>query len=301
MMHFLRARAIVGIETVSRECYRRTVQFGDTAGVIEVRPVPGERYCLIRTPLVLSRHLLPITERLKRLFDLKADPATIAAHLSRDARLSAAVRAAPGVRLPGAWDGFEMAVRTILEQQHSVQTATALCSRLAGRYGEPLPASKEPSLSHVFPPPQRLATAPLTDIGCTPGQAETIRTVAATVARGHWTLGSTTNLADAIKQLTAYPGIGVWAANMIAMRALGEPDAFPAGDLPLRQAAATNGAGPLTEAQLLEQAEAWRPWRAYAAMYFWTKAFMPHLAGSAGAPHSPRLGPPVAPSGLRPQ
>jgi AraC family transcriptional regulator of adaptative response / DNA-3-methyladenine glycosylase II len=292
IMHFLHVRAISGVETVSSESYRRTVQFGDTAGVIEVRPVPGERYCLVRTPLALSRYLLPITERIKRLFDLKADPATIATHLSMDERLSAAVRASPGLRLPGAWDGFEMAVRTILEQQDSVQRATALCRRLVGRCGEPLSTSDDPRLSHVFPSPQRLATAPLSDIGLTPGQAETIRTLAAAVANGHWALGSAASLTEAIAQLTAHAGIGVWAANMIAMRALGEPDAFPARDLTLRRVAATNGAVPLTDAQLLEQAEAWRPWRAYAAMYLWTKAQSSTLVSAttenASAPSTPR-------------
>lgn len=270
IMHFLHARAILGVETVSRESYRRTVQFGETAGVIEVRPVPGERYCLVRAPLALARYLLPITERIKRLFDLKADPAAIAAHLSRDERLSAVVHAAPGLRLPGAWDAFETVVRTILELPDSVQKAPVLCGRLAERYGEHLAASSPPSLSRLFPAPQRLATAPLTDIGCTPSQAESIRTVAAAVANGHWALGSAANLAAAIERLTACAGIGAWAADMIAMRALGEPDAFPACDPTLRRVAATPGAGPLTATQLLVQAEAWRPWRAYAAMHLWT-------------------------------
>jgi AraC family transcriptional regulator of adaptative response / DNA-3-methyladenine glycosylase II len=115
-------------------------------------------------------------------------------------------------------------------------------------------------------------TAPLTELGLTPREAETIRTVAAAVANGHGTLGSAANLTEAIEQLMAYSGIGVWAANMIAMRALGEPEAFPAGDPTLRRVAATRRGGPLTDAQLLEQAEAWRPWRASAAMYLWIKA-----------------------------
>jgi AraC family transcriptional regulator of adaptative response / DNA-3-methyladenine glycosylase II len=270
IMDFLHARAILGVETVNSDSYRRTVQFGETAGVIEVRPVPGERYCLVRTPLALSRYLLRITERIKRLFDLKADPTTVADHLSMDERLSATVRVYPGLRLPGAWDGFEMVVRTILEQQDCVRMATVLCGRLAGRYGDPLSERSDPGLSRVFPTPERLATVPLTDIGLPPKQAEVIRTLAAAVAKGRWSLETAPDLNEVIEQLTAYPGIGAWGANMIAMRVLGQPDAFPSGDLILRRAAATNGDTPLSEAQLLEQATAWQPWRAYAAMYLWT-------------------------------
>lgn len=270
IMDFLRVRAIPGVEKVSRERYQRTVQFGDTVGVIEVQPVAGERYCLLRTPLDLARSLLPITERVKCLFDLRAEPTLIATHLARDAHLSAAVRAFPGLRLPGTWDAFETAVWTILAHQDNIHRATELCGRVAERYGEPLAASHDVRLSRLFPGPQKLATAPLTDIGCTPRQAETIRTLAAAVANGPCACRSAATLAEAIAQFTAYAGIGAWTANVIAMRALGEQDAFPANDLTLRRAAATGGAMPLTATQLLAQAEAWRPWRAYAAMYLWT-------------------------------
>jgi AraC family transcriptional regulator of adaptative response / DNA-3-methyladenine glycosylase II len=148
---------------------------------------------------------------------------------------------------------------------------TRRCGRLAERYGERLCTASDPSLSRLFPAPHTLATASLTAIGCTPSQAETIRTVAAAVANGHWARGAAANRAEAIAQFTAFPGIGAWAAQMLAMRALGEPDAFPADDQILRRAAARPGEGPLTTAQLLAQAEAWRPWRAYAAMYLWAQ------------------------------
>ncbi len=260
IMRFLHSHAIPGVESVRGDCYRRTIQLGDTAGVIEVKPALGERYCRLRTPRALSRYLLTITDRIKRLFDLRADPATIRHHLGSDPYLSDSVQAHPGLRLAGAWDGFEVAVQAILGQ--------VSCSRVVQAYGTPIAQFDDPALTHAFPSPERLATASLTDAGLTSHQAGSIRTLAADIASGRLIIEATANIDEAVARLTAYAGINAYIAHMIIMRTLGESDAFPCSDIML-QGAAAHGRG-LTEAQLLERAAVWRPWRAYAAMYLWT-------------------------------
>jgi AraC family transcriptional regulator of adaptative response / DNA-3-methyladenine glycosylase II len=208
-------------------------------------------------------------ERVQRLFDLKAVPEAIAGHLGADPALAEALQHAPGLRLPGAWDGFELAVRAILGQQISVKAATSLSGRVAQAYGEPLCAETS-DLRYLFPTPDRLAEAPLTGLGLMPKRAETIRALARAIVQGELALHTAANLDEAVAQLVAIPGIGAWTAHYIAMRALGEPDAFPAGDLILRRAATLVPEPPLTEVQLRQRAEAWRPWRAYAAMLLWS-------------------------------
>jgi AraC family transcriptional regulator, regulatory protein of adaptative response / DNA-3-methyladenine glycosylase II len=270
LLDFLRRRAMPGVEVVENNTYKRIVTFDDIVGTIEVRPVRGERYCLVRVPDSLSRYLLAITERVKRLFDLRANPDIIAAGLADDGHLTGLVRHYPGLRLPGAWDGFEVGVRAILGQQVSVKAATTFCRRLIETYGRPLANPDQPALTHVFPTPERIAQAVLTTIGLTQQRALTLQTFASAIANGTLSLHTGPTLDDAVETLLAMPGIGPWTANYIAMRALGEPDAFPAGDLILRRAASDASDQPLTERRLLQKAESWRPWRAYAAMLLWT-------------------------------
>jgi AraC family transcriptional regulator of adaptative response / DNA-3-methyladenine glycosylase II len=178
-------------------------------------------------------------------------------------------------RLPGAWDGFEIAIRAILGQQVTVQAATTLIGRLVQRCGSPLPESAQSDapgkLTRLFPTPEQVATADLTGLGTTKQRLSTIQTLAAAVLDGAISFTTPTTLEEAVDALTALPGIGSWTAHYIAMRGLSEPDAFPAGDLILRRAASPTDK-PLTEAQLLKTAEAWRPWRAYAAILIWQKA-----------------------------
>jgi AraC family transcriptional regulator of adaptative response / DNA-3-methyladenine glycosylase II len=269
LIQFLQARAIPGVESVRADRYRRTIRLGQTTGILEVQPVAGAPYLLLQAPPGLSRSLMPIAERVRKLFDLRADPLEISGHLARDKRLADPVRGYPGLRLPGAWDGFEMAVRAIVGQQVSLKAANTLTGRLVRAYGEPLRTAAEAELAYVFPGPERLADADLSDIGLMPRRAEAIRALARAVRDGALTFGTAVGLEEAIERLTALPGVGTWTAHYIAMRALGEPDAFPAGDLVLRRAAAENKGERLAEAQLWRRAEPWRPWRAYAAMYLW--------------------------------
>lgn len=273
LIGFLAARATPGVEEASAAYYRRTVSREGAHGVVEVRPVPGENFLAASISLTNPRALLSVVERLRRLFDLAADPNEISGHLGRDARLRPLVEAQPGVRVPGAWDGFELAVRAVLGQQVSVKGATTIAGRIAAAFGEPLPAAARVEgmerLTTLFPTPAALAEADLSAVGLPGARARTIASLAAAVARGEIVFETGRGLEETIRRLCALPGVGEWTAQYIAMRALGEPDAFPACDLGLRKALAE--ADELaSEAHVLRIAEAWRPWRAYGAMYLWT-------------------------------
>ncbi|HWA81409.1 MAG TPA: AlkA N-terminal domain-containing protein, partial [Acetobacteraceae bacterium] len=236
-------------------------------------PAP-KRNCLvavIRFPAITALPL--IVERIRRLFDLGAEPCLIGAHLSADPEIAAHVRARPGLRVPGAWDGFELGVRAILGQQISVGAATALAGKLVALYGDPLPPAEDPALTgltHAFPSPRRIAEA--SDLAAALGlprarAASIIALARAAVADPHL-FEPGKGLETSIAQLRALPGIGAWTAQYIAMRALREPDAFPASDLGLLRAVADPD-GRQTPAKLLARAQAWRPWRAYAALHLW--------------------------------
>ena len=269
IVRFLAPRATPGVEAAGSDYYRRTVRLDGASGLVEVRPVAGQNYLAARIRLSSTRVLGQAAERLRRIFDLGADPAQIAAQLRSDPRLRPRVASAPGLRVPGTWDGFELAVRAILGQQVSVRAATTFAGRLAAAYGEPLPdASPQDGVHLLFPSPESLAEADLTSVGLTRARAASVTSLATAVARGDVAVESGRSLEEATAQLARLPGVGEWTAQYIAMRAFGEPDAFPAMDLGLRKALG-NGAGPVSGAQLLKAAEAWRPWRAYAAMYLW--------------------------------
>lgn len=263
---FLAARAIPGVEAVADGVYRRVTADG---GVIEVRP--DARHLLVRLQVPSAAGLRDAVQRTRRLFDLGADPLTIGALLGRDASLGPAVRACPGLRVPGAWDGLELAVRAILGQQVSVARATALAGKLVARWGAPL-ASPAGALTHAFPSAAALAeaggAAVAAALGMPRARGAAIAALAYAVADGALPLDGTLGLETLVERLLALPGVGPWTAQYVAMR-LGEPDAFPAGDLGLRRALG------LTERALRARAEAWRPFRAYAAMYLWTGEVRP--------------------------
>jgi AraC family transcriptional regulator of adaptative response / DNA-3-methyladenine glycosylase II len=272
LLAYLAPRANPGVEVVDGEAYRRTLRCGDSLGWVEVRhPNRDANELEARLHLSGPAPLGQVTARLARCFDLGAVPDQITAHLSADHRLRAQMRACPGLRIAGAWDGFELAVRAILGQQVTVRGATTLAGRVVEAFGDKLEADAAPEgLRFLFPTPQTLATADLGSIGLPATRAAAIHGLAQAVVDGAVQLDHTRGLDDTIDTLCALPGIGPWTAHYIAMRALREPDAFPAGDLGLRKAAA-RGDQPLRERELAELAEAWRPWRAYAAMALWTQ------------------------------
>jgi AraC family transcriptional regulator of adaptative response / DNA-3-methyladenine glycosylase II len=266
LAEFLAQRAIPGVEAVSGSAYRRTIALGSRRGRLAVRPVAGANRLELTLLFPDPKQLLTIVDRIRRLFDLRADPHEIARSLGRDPSLATLVRTFPGLRVPGAWDGFELAVRAILGQQVSVRGASTLAGRLVETFGEPLEESQN-ELCYLFPTPERLADADVERIGLPKTRGAAIRRLAQSVSRKEILFESPEGAEEAVRRLTRLPGIGDWTAQYIAMRALGEPDAFPSTDLGLLRAAG-DGA-PLTPAQLLRSAEAWRPWRAYAAMYLW--------------------------------
>lgn len=267
ILDFLAARAIPGVERVEHGTYQRTIELNGTQGLIAVAHEPAR--CRLRATIRFPRaNMLPvIIARLRQMFDLGADPAVIGATLSQDDRLRALVAARPGLRVPGAWDGFELGVRAVLGQQITVAAATRLAGRIVQEHGAPLADGIiEPGLTHVFPPPEILAAAVLT--GMPSSRAATVATLARAAAADARLFERGADVAASVSQLRALPGIGEWTAQYIAMRAMRESDAFPAADIGLLRAMADQHGRP-TAIAMLQNAEHWRPWRSYAALHLW--------------------------------
>lgn len=272
MAGYLQARAIPGVEVVDNGSYRRTVEIDGFVGSIEVAHLP-QRQSLsvtIRFPNVQS--LPAIVTRVRRLFDLGADIETIDAHLSHDPLLAPLVARRPGLRAPGGWDGFELAVRAILGQQISVAAARRLAGQLVALHGKPVPAGygSHPSLSHAFPTAERLASAKSIGLRMPGARQSSLKALAAALVADPNLFRPFGTIDEAIVQLRSMRGIGEWTAQYIALRALREMDAFPASDVGLLRGAAMIDGARSTSASLLIRAESWRPWRAYAAQHLWT-------------------------------
>lgn len=271
MLAFLEARAIAGVERVVDGAYRRTVSLDGQCGTVDVRHAPARHglAATVRFPCV--RALPAILTRVRRVFDVGADIRTIGAHLSRDPFLAALVTERPGLRAPGGWDAFELAVRAILGQQVSVHAARQLAGRLVALCGVPLPAGSvmDTALSHAFPSPARLASADLGTLGMPAARRATLTALARAATADDDLFGVSASIDDAVARLRAIPGIGDWTAQYIALRALREPDAFPASDIGLLRGATVNGDPRPTPAALRLRSEQWRPWRAYAAQHLW--------------------------------
>lgn len=268
MVRFLRVRALDGIESVSAATYSRLVAVDDECGRVHVGQVPGEPQLHVTVPLNLSKHLATIVERTRRLFDLDADMLEVERGLGRDPLIARHVVARPGLRVPGAWDPYELAVRAILGQRVSVRAARTLANRIVQAYGRVVSDREGRCSQRLFPEPEALADARLERLGLDAVRARAIRLISRAMARNRYFLEAYNSFDDLVDQLLAIPGIGLWTANYVAMRALGEPDAFPSADLVLRRAAGRDGAA-LTARELQNRAESWRPWRAYAAMHLW--------------------------------
>jgi AraC family transcriptional regulator, regulatory protein of adaptative response / DNA-3-methyladenine glycosylase II len=322
LLRFLAARAIPGVEEVAPGRYRRTIRVPGGSGVIELIPPaaagsgeggwagqagpaerdgpgagragpaerPGEAQVLLRVQLTSLRGVGQVVSRCRRLFDLDADPQAIDAALAADEVLAPLIAARPGLRVPGAYDGFELAVRAVLGQQVSVPAASTLTGRLAARYGTPLAAGPETGpgdpagpagpagpLTVLFPRPADLAGADLSGLGLTTGRQATLRALAAACAAGRLNLDPGTDPAETAARLAELPGVGPWTIAYILMRAVADPDAFPGSDLGLRRAMGQLGIEP-------GHAGRWRPWRAYAALHLWARlAAPPAPAGGTGA------------------
>jgi AraC family transcriptional regulator of adaptative response / DNA-3-methyladenine glycosylase II len=270
LLDFLARRAIAGVEAIAGNAYFRSVDIDGQQGWLKVEPLAEKNSLLVTLPTTLTPVLMNVLARLRQLFDLDANPLVIAEQLATDPRLAPLIAANPGLRVPGAWDGFELAVRAVLGQQASVRGASTLAARLSQTFGEP--ATMPHAALRCFSPGAKAlaATTPekIAAIGLPLKRAATLHVLARAVASGELKLHAGADPEATIEKLKALPGIGDWTAQYIAMRAVRWPDAFPAGDLGLRKALGEDG--PLPEAQLLRLAEKWRPWRAYAAMYLWS-------------------------------
>jgi AraC family transcriptional regulator of adaptative response / DNA-3-methyladenine glycosylase II len=267
MLGFLRQRAITGVELVTDDCYQRAICLDGVQGSLTIRRAEGNALSVsIRGSKLAS--LPSIIARVRRVFDLAADPLAISAHLAEDPALAPLLAQRPGLRVPGAWDGFELSIRAVLGQQITVTAAARLAGRLVSAYGEPL-SRAQPGLRHVFPRPEALAKADLSTLGMPKARAATLSAVAAAVLEDPRIFGATGDLDRAVARLRAIPGVGAWTAQYIALRQLREPDAFPASDLGLMRALADARGKRPSAGEVLARAERWRPWRAYAAQHLW--------------------------------
>lgn len=272
LLEFFGARAIPGVESLHDGHYLRSVDFDGAACVIDVANVADS--------LELSLHgagtvqLLSLIQRVRRLFDLDASPHDVAAVLTKDGFLKQCLRTNSGIRVPGAWDGFEVTVRAILGQQVSVAAATTLAGRVAKRYGTPLnvtvPGRTIGVPTHLFPKSEQLLGARLRDLGIINSRADTIRRLARAVCDGEVSFDPAQETGEFCRSLVSLKGIGDWTAQYVAMRAMKDPDAFPDSDLGLLRAFDDEIGERMKPAALRARAEAWRPWRSYAALLLWS-------------------------------
>ena len=266
MLSFLGDRAIPGVEAVQEDAYLRTVAIGRHRGWLKAQPLAGKNALSVELATSLLPVLPTVLARVKDLFDLSARPDVISRCLSSSRELATVVRRVPGLRVPGAFDGFELAVRAIIGQQISVRAATTLAGRLVRKYAEPL-ETPFAALSHEAVAPQRLARvreSSLARLGMRSAVAASMVSLARAVLKQQVCLEPGCDPDAAVASLEACRGIGPWTSQYIAMRALRWPDAFPDGDLGLVRASRES-----TARALRRSAEPWRPWRAYAAMYLW--------------------------------
>jgi AraC family transcriptional regulator, regulatory protein of adaptative response / DNA-3-methyladenine glycosylase II len=273
LLAFLGTRAVKGVEALHEGAYWRTLRLPHGPGVVELGPPQDEATSSVSCHLWLAdqRDEAIALARCRHLLDLDANPAVTDAHLAHDPLLGPYVRRTPGLRVPGAVDGAELAVRAILGQQVSVAGAATLAGRLVARYGEPLaePVAVGPHLlSHTFPTPAALLTAAPDSFSMPRSRVATLMGVCAALADGEIVLEPEADLVETERRLLALRGIGPWTAAYIAMRALHDPDAFLPSDLGIKQAFARHGL-PDDPRQIAAHAEAWRPWRAYANFHLW--------------------------------
>ncbi len=268
VLAFLRTRALEGVEWVTDEAYARTVALGDVRGWIRVTQSLKKHALMLEFTHGLTPALPAVLSRVRALFDLDARPDLIARHLARDQRLARAVRANPGRRVPGAFNGFEMGLRAILGQQVTVKAARTVACRFVEAFGEPL-VTPFAELNRLTPLPARIAAASVDEVamlGIIAARARSIIALARAQRNGALSLdsGAHHNPDESIRCLAELPGIGQWTAHYIAMRALRWPDAFPKEDIVVR-----NNLGGVTARQAEELSLKWRPWRSYAVMHIW--------------------------------
>ncbi|MEL6160046.1 MAG: DNA-3-methyladenine glycosylase 2 family protein [Cyanobacteria bacterium J06554_11] len=269
LMGFWQPRSVIDVEVATPNSYCRSIEIDAQQGWVSVMPVANKPYLQVEIGFPQVGQIGKIMVQLRRMFDVGVSVAVVESHLARSPLLKMPLQTAQGLRIPGAWNAFELSVRAIVGQQVSVAGATTVFNRLVSAFGEKLAAPGSPDvLDRIFPKPAALAAADLTQVGLIRAKAKAISTLAQIVAENPRFFEDMTTLPAAIKTLCALPGIGPWTAQYIAMRALNEPDALPPGDLALMRAAKRLGYE-VSKREFEKMAEDWRPWRGYGAMYLW--------------------------------
>lgn len=263
----LDASATPGVEKVADGRYYRTARFKQATGEVCVSFDEARSSLRVRVSHSLNSYLLDVVSGVRRLFDVEADVGVITEHLAGDPLLDACMQSAPGLRVLGAFDHFETAVMMLLGQHITADELAEFAQRIVIKHGKEIQTSQD-DLTHVFPTPYALCTAHLEAVGVSKRRSKSIQALARAVHEGVLRLDGSPSLDEALRGLRAIPGVGTTTADYIAMRVYREPDAFPTNDQRLRAAASPNG-GALAAFELEERAEAWRPWRAYAAMCLW--------------------------------
>jgi DNA-3-methyladenine glycosylase II len=280
ILRFFAGRATPGVEAVEDGAYRRAIDWAGDSGTLTVRPHRRKRCIVATIEGPAGRHAEALAAPIARMFDLHADPKAIGAHFATDPWLAPLIEAAPGLRVPGAWSAFELVVRAIVGQQVSVKAATTIIGRLVQRAGQRIEDHPHERTAWRFPTPAALAAADMAQIGMPGKRVAALQGMAAAVASGAVPLDSHAAVDTAALRtaLLALPGIGPWTVEYVAMRAWRDADAWPAWDLVLRQSIVARDPTLLRPTQQRARTDAWRPWRAYAAMHLWNE-----VADRAGA------------------
>lgn len=271
MLAFFATRAIPGVETIERGVYHRTVELDGKVGTLRIRHLP-RRQCLgvsIRFPAVQA--LPAIVNRVRRMFDLDANIDVIHSHLSSDRVLARLIARRPGLRVPGNWDPFELAVRAVLGQQISVAAARLLAGKLVLAYGSRFEQAcvTHPDLTHVFPSARTIFAASAIELNMPASRRKTLQAVAEAAVRNASIFSVSESIVDTVERLKSIYGVGEWTAQYIAMRSIRETDAFPDGDAGILRGARKVFGQAMTAPQLKKLSEAWSPWRAYASQHLW--------------------------------
>ena len=268
LLGFFEARALPGMEQVTGSTYRRGIEIGGALGSVEIGHLPARQCLVVKIRFPDLKALPAIVRRVRRVFDLGADVTAIGAHLARDPLLAPMIAARPGLRVPGGWDGFELAIRAILGQQITIVAARKLGSQLVALCGPKLPVPLG-DVTSAFPTPRQVLKANLGSLGM-PGARRQALVAMAKAADGNPDLFHPgASIEETVARLCAIKGIGEWSAHYIALRVVRESDAFPASDIGILRGATPSGATRPTPKEMLALAETWRPWRAYAAQHLW--------------------------------
>jgi AraC family transcriptional regulator, regulatory protein of adaptative response / DNA-3-methyladenine glycosylase II len=267
LLDFLRNRAIENVEWVT-DCYQRTISVNGLSGILKVEHLPDLDSLRFTIPASLSGSIGEISESVKRIFDLNADPDAIKSVFKKDRKFATIVNQLPGLRIPGAWDWFEVAIRAILGQQITVKAARTIAGRIVKAIGTPLNGNS----ATLFPTPEQMIYASMDGMGIPSRRIEAIRQLAKASIEKKIGPDSGNSLEESIKRLCLLPGIGPWTAHYIALRAFSETDVFLPGDLVLRRSASKLFGKNFTDVELLKYSERWRPYRSYAVFYLWSTA-----------------------------